>query len=61
MSFPLTVLNCTSKGGLVHTVRNQENIGLLIVLNGEAASLTVFTTICPQEQQTRNNLIVKDS
>ena len=36
------------------------NIGLLILLNCEAASLTVFTTMFPKEQQTNDNLIVKD-
>ena len=29
--------------------------------NCEAASLTVFTTMCPKEQQTNDNLIVKDN
>ena len=70
MSFPLTVPNGTSN--LVkdfspvtwvlqlHTVWNQKKIGLLILLNCESASLTVFTTMCPKEQQTSDNLIVKD-
>ena len=35
--------------------------GLLILLNCGAASLTVFTTMCPKEQQTSDNLIVKDN
>ena len=35
-------------------------MGLLILLNCKAANLTVFTTMCPQEQQTSDNLIVKD-
>ena len=35
-------------------------IGLLILLNCEPASLTVFTTMCPEEQQTSDNLILKD-
>ena len=30
-------------------------------LNCEAASLTVFTAMCPKEQQTGDNLIVKDN
>ena len=34
--------------------------GLLMLLNCEAASLTVFTTMCTEEQQTSGNLIVKD-
>ena len=42
----------------LHTVWSQKKIGLLILLNCEAASLTVFTTMCPKEQQTSNNLIV---
>ena len=37
-----------------------EKIGLLIFINCEAASLTVFTTMGPKEQQTSGNLIVKD-
>ena len=43
-----------------HTVWNQKKIGLLSLLNFEATSLTVFTTMCPKEQQTSDNLIVKD-
>ena len=38
----------------------KKKIGLLILLNCEAASLTVFTTMCPKEQQTSDNLVVKD-
>ena len=37
-----------------------EKIGLLILINCEPASLTVFTIMCPKEQQTSDNLIVKD-
>ena len=33
---------------------------MLILLSCEAASLTVFTTMCPEEQQTSNYLMVKD-
>ena len=44
----------------LHTVWNQIKIGMLILLNCEPASLTVFTTMCPKEQQTSDNLIVKD-
>ena len=47
-SFPLTLPNHTKK------------IGLLVSLNCEAVSLTVFRTMCPKEQQTSDNLIVKD-
>ena len=35
-------------------------IGLLILLNCEAASLTVFTTMCLKKQRTSDDLIVKD-
>ena len=44
----------------LHTVWSQKKIGLLILLNCEPASLTAFTTIGPKEQQTSDNLIVKD-
>ena len=30
-------------------------------MNCEAASLTVFTTMCPKVQQTSDNLTVKDN
>ena len=33
---------------------------MLILLNCEPVSLTVFTTMCPKEQQTSDDLIVKD-
>ena len=36
-------------------------IGLLTLLNCEATSMTVFTAMCPEEQQTSDNLIVKDN
>ena len=45
----------------LHTGWNQKKIGLLILLNCKAARLTVFTTMCPKEQQTSDNLIVKDN
>ena len=72
MSFPLNVLNRTSKGGLNFSLQSPEfysciqfeirkKIGMLIFLNCEAASLTVFTTMCPREQQTSDNQIVKDN
>ena len=35
-------------------------IGLPTSLNCEAASLTVFTTMFPEQQQTSDNLIVED-
>ena len=34
---------------------------MLILLNCEAVSLTVFTTMCHKEQQISDNLIVKDN
>ena len=68
MSFSLTVPNRTSTGGLDFSLQSPEfysctqfeirKTGLLILLNCEAASLTVFTTMCPKEQQTSKNLIV---
>ena len=72
MSFPLTVPNRTSKGGLDFSLQlpefysciqfqNQKKIGLLILLSCEVASLTVFTNMCPKEQQTSDNLIVEDN
>ena len=71
MSFPLTELNRTSNVGKDFSLQSLEfysciqfgirkKTGLLILLNCEAASLTVFTTICPKEQQNNNNLMVKD-
>ena len=38
-----------------------KKVDLLILLNCEAASLTVFATMCPKEKQTSDNLIVKDN
>ena len=32
-----------------------------VLLNCETVSLTVFITMCPKEQQTSDNLIVKDN
>ena len=72
MIFPLTVSNRTLNGGIDFSLQSPEfysciqfeirkKIGLLILLNCEAASLTVFTTMCPKEQQISDNLIVKDS
>ena len=72
MSFSLTVPNRTSNGGIYFSLKSPEcysciqfeirkKVGLLILLNCEAASLTVFTTTCPKEQQTTDNLIVKDN
>ena len=71
VSFPLTIPNRTSDLGKDFSLQSLEfysciqfeirkKIGLLILLNCEAASLTVFTTMCPKEQQTSDNLIVKD-
>ena len=70
MSFPLTEPNRTSKGGLdflynhlsfaVAYSLKSEKIGLLILLNCEASRPTVCNQ-CPDEQQTSDNLIVKDN
>ena len=71
MSFSLTVPSCTSNLGKDFSLQSlefysciyilkSEKIGLLILLNYEAASLTVFTTMCPKEQKSSDNLIVKD-
>ena len=72
MSFLLTEPNRTSNLGKDFSLQSlefysciqfeiRENIGLLILLNCEAASssLTVFAIMCPEEQQTSDNLIVK--
>ena len=71
MSFSLTVPNRTLDLGKDFSLQSLEfygciqfeirkkKIGLLILLNCEAVSLTMFTTMCPKEQQTSNNLIVK--
>ena len=69
-SFPLTVPNRTLNSGIdfflftgvlqLITVWNQKKIRLFTLLNCEVASLTVFTTMFPEEQQTSDNLIVKD-
>ena len=71
MSFHLTVPNRTSKGELDFSLQSAEfysciqfelkKIGFLILLNCEAVSLTVFTAMFPKEQQTSDNLIVKDN
>ena len=72
MSFSLTVPSRTSNLGKDFSLQPLEfysciqfevrkKIGLLILLNYEAASLTVFTTMCLKEQQTSDNLIVKDN
>ena len=70
MSFSLTVPSGTSNLGKDFSLQSLEfysciqfeikKIGLLILLNCEAASLTAFITICRKKQQTSDNLIVKD-
>ena len=71
MSFSLTVPNRTLNLGKIflyshlsfkaaYSLKSEKKIGLLILLNCEAASLTVFTTMCPKEQQISDNLTVKD-
>ena len=72
ITFPLTVPNRTSNGGIYFSLQSpvfyscrqfeiKKKIGLLILLHCEAASLTVFTTMCPKEQQTSDKLIIKDN
>ena len=71
MSFLLTVPKRTANLGKDFSPQSPEfysciqfeirKTGLLSLLNCEAVSLTVFTTMCPEEQQTSNNLIVKDN
>ena len=71
MSFPLTLPSRTSDLWKDFSLQSLElysciqfeirkKIGLLILLNCETASLTLFTIMCPKEQQTSDNLIVKD-
>ena len=70
LSFPLTVPNRTSNSGIDFSLQSPEfysckqfeirRFGPLILLNCKAASLTVFTAMCPKEQQASDNLIVKD-
>ena len=71
MSYPLTVPNRTSTLGEDFSLQSLEfyscvqfeirkKIGLLILLNCEAARLTLFPTMCRKEQQTSDNLIVED-
>ena len=71
ISFPLTVPRPTSNWEKDFSLQSPEfysciqfeirkKIGLLILLNCEPTSLTVFTTMCPEEQQISDNLIVKD-
>ena len=70
MTFPLTVPNRTSNLRNDFSLQSPsftaafslklEKIGLLILLNCEAASLTVFATMCPKEKQTSDNLIVNN-
>ena len=70
MSFALTEPNRTSnleKGFLCSQMTftaadslKSEKDWPVDLLNCEVSSLTVFTTMWPKEQQTSNNLIVKD-
>ena len=71
MSLTLTEKNRTSDLGKDFSLQSFEfysciqfeirkKVGILILLNCEAASLKVFTAMCPEEQQTSDNLIVKD-
>ena len=72
MSSPLTVPNRSLNSGLDFSLQwlafysciqfeIRKKISLLILLNCEAVSLKVFTTMCPKKQQTSDNLIVKDN
>ena len=72
MSFPLTVPNNTSNGGLDFSPQSPEfyscmqfgirkRLACPFLPNCEASSLTVFTTMYPKEQRTSDNLIVKDN
>ena len=71
MSFPRTVPNRASNLGKDFSLQSlqfyscvqfeiRKRLGLLILLNCEAASLTVFTTMCPKEHQISDDLIVED-
>ena len=44
-----------------YSLKSEKKTYLLILLNFEAAGLTVFATMCPKEQQTSDILIVKDN
>ena len=71
MSFPLTVPNHTSKGGLDFPLQSPDFYsGIQFEIRKdwpvdftecEATNLTVFTTMCPNDQQTSDKLIVKDN
>ena len=66
MSFPLTVPNRTSNLGKHFSLQSPEFYSYIQfeirkrLAVDFAASLTVFTAMCPKEQQTSDNLIVKD-
>ena len=70
MSFPLTVPNRTSYLEKDFSLQSPEFYSCIQFeiekdwpadfANCETASLTVFTTMCPEEQQTSDNPIVKD-
>ena len=66
--FPSNCINRTSDGGIGFSLQSPEFYSCiqfeirkrLTLLNCEAASLAAFTAMCPKEQQTSDNLIVKD-
>ena len=65
MSFPVTVPNRTSNLAKDFSLQSLQFFSCIQFeirkrLTCEAESLTVFTTMCPKEQQTSDNLIVKD-
>ena len=58
MSFPLIVPNRTSYGRIDFSLQSPEFYSHIQL---EIEKETVFTTMCPKEQQTSDNLIVKDN
>ena len=68
MSSPLTVSNPTSNDGIDFSLQPSEFYSCIQLeirkdwpVGFEAASLKLFTSICHEEQQTSDNLIVKDN
>ena len=54
----MTVPNCTSKGGLDFSLQSPEFYSCIQL---ETLKPLVFTTMCPKEQQTNDNLTVEDN
>ena len=62
MSFPLTVPNRTSKGGLDFSLQSSEFYRVAYSLKSEKDFAKLYpATMCPEDQQTSDNLIVKDN